>query len=173
MVKNKIVRVYDCRKDPLSDLNKAFDDGWILKLVTPRNGHTDYILAREETPKTKGEKIGSGPVPYEDLEKITTKRISYRDFHTSYGRLRGKRLDDVIFDSRKDAEEVLDQLADMIRDYGHVSVADLYDLAGISCCFADFRYGWTTTNEWIIKPYRLGYKVNLTIPKPLYENDRR
>lgn len=74
MVKNKIVRVYDCiRKDPLSDLNKAFDDGWILKLVTPRNGHTDYILAREETPKTKGEKIGSGPVPYEDLEKITTR----------------------------------------------------------------------------------------------------
>jgi hypothetical protein len=93
MVKNKIVRVYDCiRKDPLSDLNKAFDDGWILKLVTPRNGHTDYILAREETPKTKGEKIGSGPVPYEDLEKITT---------------RGKHflLDEIIFDSRNDATD--------------------------------------------------------------------
>lgn len=173
MVKNKIVRVYDCRKDPLSDLNKAFDDGWILKLVTPRNGHTDYILAREETHKTKGEKIGSGPVPYEDLEKITTNRTSYRDFYTSYGQLIDKHLDDVIFDSRKDAEEFLDRLASMIRDYGYVSVADFYDLAGISCHFPDSQYGWTTSNGWIIKPYKRGYKVDLTSPRLLYKNDRR
>lgn len=51
-------------------------------------------------------------------------------------------FDDIILDSRGEAEEVLSQLSDLAIDYGQASVADLYDLVGISANFTDEKYGW-------------------------------
>lgn len=64
-----------------------------------------------------------------------------------YGRPRaaaGFEYDDIIFETRGDAELVLDQLESAIANYGIASVADLYDLAGITCRnYTANRYGWT------------------------------
>lgn len=54
----------------------------------------------------------------------------------------GRGADDIVLDSRGDAEEVLSQLSDLAYDYGQASVADLYDLVGISANFTDEKYGW-------------------------------
>lgn len=52
--------------------------------------------------------------------------------------------DDLVFDNRGEAELVLDCMLDAVQTYGRVSVADLYDFAGISSSkFTDVKYGWT------------------------------
>ena len=51
-------------------------------------------------------------------------------------------FDDICLDSRAEAEEVISTLSDLAYDYGQVSVADLYDLVGISANFTDEKYGW-------------------------------
>lgn len=55
---------------------------------------------------------------------------------TEYG------YDDVILETRGEAEEVLDAMNDIIETYGMVSVMDLYDLVGISGQYTDNNYGW-------------------------------
>lgn len=78
-------------------------------------------------------------------------RLTYwddrRDDRREYGRPRaaaGFEYDDIIFETRGDAELVLDQLESAIANYGIASVADLYDLAGITCRnYTANRYGWT------------------------------
>ena len=61
----------------------------------------------------------------------------------SYGRSRiAHNFDDVVFETRADAEMVLDGMVEILKDYNQVSVADLYDLAGKSTEFTDNKYGW-------------------------------
>ena len=62
----------------------------------------------------------------------------------SYGRSRiAHNFEDVVFETRADAELVLDGMADILQEYKQVSVADLYDLAGRSTEFTDNNFGWT------------------------------
>lgn len=51
--------------------------------------------------------------------------------------------DDIIIDSRGEAEHVLDQMCELIATYDHVTVADLYELVGITAQYTDNYFGWT------------------------------
>lgn len=46
------------------------------------------------------------------------------------------------YDTRSDAEEVLINMQDLIDEYGFVSIADLYDLCGLTGNWTDNKYGW-------------------------------
>lgn len=50
-------------------------------------------------------------------------------------------------DSRADMEGILDQMWEAIREYGQVSIGDLYDLAGMTCNFTDNKYGGGQEDE--------------------------
>lgn len=52
-------------------------------------------------------------------------------------------FDDVYFNTRGEAELVLDGMMEILNDYKQVTVADFYDLAGVSTEFTDNKYGWT------------------------------
>ena len=56
----------------------------------------------------------------------------------------GLNFDDVVFDDRMDAEEVLNQMLNIIEQYDSVSVADFCELAGIPGEYTDSKYGWTS-----------------------------
>ena len=77
----------------------------------------------------------------------------------------GYDYDDIILDTRKEAEEVLDRMDDLIDNYGVVSVADLYDLVGISGNYTDNKYGWTNLRNADVQRVRDGYLLKL--PKAL------
>ena len=70
-------------------------------------------------------------------------------------------FNDVILDSRGEAEEVLSHLVDLTIDYGMASVADLYDLVGITSKFTDNNYGWNDLSGASVSRVRDGYLVNL------------
>ena len=77
----------------------------------------------------------------------------------------GYDYDDIILDTRREAEEVLDRMDDLIDNYGMVSVADLYDLVGISGNYTDNKYGWTNLRNADVQRVRDGYLLKL--PKAL------
>lgn len=100
-------------------------------------------------------------------------RVSYqkyyddrRDDRREYGRPRpaaaGFDYDDIIFETRGDADLVLDQLESAIANYGLASVADLYDLAGITChSYTANKYGWTDIRTAKVIRIRDGYTLQL------------
>ena len=99
-------------------------------------------------------------------------RVSYqkyyddrRDDRRDYGRPRaaaGFEYDDIIFGTRGDADLVLDQLESAIANYGLASVADLYDLAGITCrSYTANKYGWTDIRTAKVVRIRDGYILQL------------
>ena len=51
-------------------------------------------------------------------------------------------FDDIILETRGEANEVLNHLVDLVADYGSARVADLYDAVGIETTYTDGRFGW-------------------------------
>lgn len=72
--------------------------------------------------------------------------------------------DDITFDTKSDAEEVLDAMRDIIDRYRIVSVADYYELSGERTVPNDNKYGWTSlTNAY---PDRIGDRWFIRLPRP-------
>lgn len=88
-----------------------------------------------------------------------------RDDRREYGRPRaavGFEYDDIIFETRGDADLVLDQLESAIAKYDVASVADLYDLAGVTCRnYTANRYGWTDIQAAKVVRTSEGYVIRL------------
>jgi hypothetical protein len=75
-------------------------------------------------------------------------------------------FDDIVFESRDDALDVRNNLVDLIEQYGEATVANLYDLVGITESFTDTKYGWKNlASSSVSKIGREGYVLNL--PKPI------
>jgi hypothetical protein len=74
-------------------------------------------------------------------------------------------FDDIVFETRNDAEEVLNSLIDYIEKYDEASVAVLYDLVGVTESFTDHKYGWRNLSSASVSRTRDGYVLNL--PRPL------
>lgn len=72
--------------------------------------------------------------------------------------------DDIILETRGEAEDVLDRMGELIDTYGIVSVADMYDLVGISGNYTDNKYGWTNLRN--AEPIRVRDGYLLKLPKP-------
>lgn len=78
-------------------------------------------------------------------------------------------FDGIVLETRGEADEVIKCLIDLTLDYGVASVADLYDLVGITSKFTDNEYGWTNlnTNNATFTRVREGYVLNLPRTKPI------
>lgn len=74
---------------------------------------------------------------------------------------------EVRFETRKDAEDVLDNLHEIILKYGHATLADFYDLAGVWGLYEDCKFGWTTLHGARVICTQGGYLVNLPRAKPI------
>ena len=118
------------------------------------------IMLFGEAGRVGGRKGGGSKVSYQRY--YDDKREDRRD----YGRPRvsgGFEYDDIIFETRADAELVLDQLESVISSYGIASVADLYDLAGITPPrgYTTNKYGWTDIRTAKVARVRDGYILQL------------
>ena len=118
----------------------------------------DMILYGETRTKSKSRDTKVSYTKYYDRDR------DYDRPSRSRGRY-GYDYDDIILDTRREAEEVLDRMDDLIDTYGMVSVADLYDLVGISGNYTDNKYGWTNLRNSDVQRVRDGYLLKL--PKAL------
>lgn len=113
-------------------------------------------------------------------KKNTTTKVSYGKYYGNSGeqecrsssyRQSGRNgfdYDEIIFETRGDAESVLDAMNEIISQYGVVSVGDLYDLADVSTDnFAVNKYGWTDIAGCKAVRVRDGYVLKLPKAYPL------
>jgi hypothetical protein len=76
-------------------------------------------------------------------------------------------FDDVVLQTRGEAEDVLDELRNRIEAYGVVAVSDFYDLCGITGNWTDEKWGWEDLVSARIRPVRGGYLISLPRPKQI------
>jgi len=76
-------------------------------------------------------------------------------------------FDDIILETRGEAEDVLSHMLDLIEDYGVASVGDYYDLLGIESNFTDNKYGWINVADGYIDRTRDGYCIRLPRPREI------
>lgn len=98
-----------------------------------------------------------------------TDYVSYRDYSRGRDSRRSEpararssyRFDDIILESRGEADEVLSQLDSLIETYGYATIADLNDLLGRSGEYTDNKYGWTNLRSADAVRTRDGYMLKL------------
>lgn len=115
--------------------------------------------------ETKGRKTStaSSYVSYRDYSRRDDDRD--RDRFGGSRRQTGYNHDDIILETRGEAEEVLTRMDELIETYGNVSVADLYDLIGKPCEYTDNKYGWENIRN--AEPIRVRDGYLLKLPKAI------
>lgn len=97
-------------------------------------------------------------------------KVSYRKYYddrrddrreTSYRDRNRFDYDDIVFDSRVEAEAVRSEMMDCIERYGMVSVADMYDMAGLAAPYTSSKFGWTSIRTAEVKRVRDGFIIEL------------
>ena len=105
--------------------------------------------------------------------RSNSSRISYSSYYDRDREPRSRRnsllIDDIVLESRAEAEEVLDRLDEMIEEFGMASVLNLYDLIGVTAPFTADKYGWTDIRNATAVRVRDGYLLKLPRVMPLYE----
>lgn len=103
-------------------------------------------------------------------------KVSYRNYYDktndrrdidSSKTISGYSYNDIILNNRNEANDVLIRMDELISTYGLVSVADLYDLVGITGNYTDNRYGWTNIRSATVIQVRDGYMLKLPKVLPL------
>lgn len=79
----------------------------------------------------------------------------------------GYYYDDITLDNRGEAEDVLSRMDELVAMYGVVSVADLYDLVGVSGSYTDNKYGWTDIRNASVVRVKDRYMIKLPKALPL------
>lgn len=100
------------------------------------------------------------PTNYGDPRRAQSNQISHRaranhDF------------DEIVIETRAEGEAVIDGLYELLSTYEQVTVADLYELVGITSNFTDQKWGWRELTGTGISKIRGGYLLNLPRPEVL------
>lgn len=140
---------------------------WDILVPSIRRGLHDMITSVADMVFGKGRTTGSAT--------SGASRVNYRAYYEPETRSRPGQtvartvyaFDDIVVDSRGEAETVLQQMDDLIANYGLVSVADLYDLVGINGSYTDNRYGWTNIASAKVVRVPTGYMLKLPKVMPL------
>lgn len=74
---------------------------------------------------------------------------------------------EIVLQTRDDAEAVLEQLGNLIEKYEAASVADLNELLGLPSVYTDNNWGWTTLGFSGIQQVRDGYLLVLPPLEPV------
>lgn len=123
--------------------------------------------------RSTSRRIGHKPGGYTPYNRYSSPSHSRRDTYDEPRRELSRRsrathdFDEIILQTRVEAEEVIDRLFDLVSRYEVATVADLYELLGISGSYTDDRWGWSDIRGADIRRVRNGYLLDLPKPEPL------
>lgn len=109
-------------------------------------------------------------------KRSTADRVSYRNYYDEPRNssrnnrpvlASGYSYDDIILESRGEAQDVLTRMDELVDTYGVVRVADLYDLVGKTGDYTDNKYGWTNIRNAEIVRVREGYWIKMPRAMPI------
>lgn len=134
----------------------------IVQTTTERMLYGDGATARRNT----GTSSGNRRVGYSAMSTSNKPNevVSGRAARADQG------YQDLEFETRGDAEAALELLGDRLKEYHFVTVAQLYDIAGVTArgSFQDHKWGWDSLAGVGVRgtPAR-GYILNLPRPVPV------
>lgn len=109
--------------------------------------------------------------------RSTADRYSYTDYNSRSSSRRDERsnhrttsgysYDDIILETRAEAEAVLSRMDEIMEEYEIVRVADLYDLVGVTGEHTDNKYGWTNIRNAEVERVRDGYRIKMPRALPI------
>ena len=105
-------------------------------------------------------------ISYNSLYDRPGRRSRQQERPRDRGRSRHQ-FDDIIIESKPEAEEVLTVLVEAIEMYDSCAVADLYEAVGLPTDFTDHKWGWFNLSSAYVKRDRFGYSLVLPKPEPL------
>ena len=76
-------------------------------------------------------------------------------------------FDEIILDTRHEAQEVIDQLFSLVSEYDVATVADLYEMVGQTGDFIDEKWGWVDMRGAGVTRVKGGYLLDLPRPEPI------
>ena len=132
----------------------------------------EMVLYGEPGTKRKGRLHRDRDRSYVSYNSIYDRpgRKSRQETQEKRGSGRGRsrhQFDDIIIESKPEAEEVLTVLVEAIELYDTCAVADLYEAVGLPTDFTDHRWGWFNLSSAYVKRDRFGYTLVLPKPEPL------
>lgn len=111
---------------------------------------------------------GRGYTPYNRVGSSSRNTSLREPRQMSRAGMASHNFDEIIIESRPEAEMVLETLLDAAETYETATVADLYSLVGMTPSFVDNQWGWEradiSTNA--IRRVPQGYLLDL--PKPIH-----
>lgn len=122
------------------------------------------IFGESRTQKRSSMANGLGRVNYAGISRSaapTTQRTMSRRARTLHD------FDEVVLQSRTEAEEVIDRLFELTSRHGYATVADLYELVGLKSTHVDVKHGWTDLRGAGVARVRNGYLLDLPETEPL------
>lgn len=139
-------------KDMISDAGREGIDRLIYGesrrrgSTPPQSGPTGYVSYNRYSPVTR---------------QPSAQRAMSRQARSKHD------FDEIVLSERVEAESVIDQLYEVVSRYGVVSVADLYEMVGISSTHVDNRWGWQDLHGAGVTRVRGGFLLDLPEPEPL------
>lgn len=76
------------------------------------------------------------------------------------------KFDDIVLDSRAEADDTIEQMIELISQYGVATVADLYSYLDIEPKHTDYDWGWLDLRGAHARSVRHGFM--LVLPEPEY-----
>lgn len=114
--------------------------------------------------------------PSSRAKYYTNERTSYSNYYRYGDRDRDRReersrrsndIPEIICDTRLDAQDVIEEMNNLIDEYENVSVGDLNQIVGITGTPQDEKFGWYDISSAKVRRCADGYLVDLPRPRPL------
>lgn len=144
---------------------------WDVIIPTVKNLISDTVTRGIESMLYGGDSRPRSKTSYSDYSGYSRPKGS-RDHPSERRDRRSTRhaepeRNEIIFDSRSDANDVIDRMSDLIDQYGQASLADLNALIGASSNFIDDNWGWTDMGSFNVRQVRDGFMLTHDEPQSL------
>lgn len=104
----------------------------------------------------------SGPAGYVNYQRISRGSAVSEPPRGMSPRARARHeFDEIVLQSRQEAETVIEQLYEIVSKYDTATVSDLYDLVGIRGTHVDHKWGWTDMRGAGVVRVRDGFLLEL------------
>lgn len=166
--KNEISKLADIffKEDLISVKNHVLKEVILpsIKKALSESGKTAIDMIFYGETRSSSKKYSNRYKTYDDYYNSNDNTVIVSDRKSSFtGHVYS--CDDIIFKSRADAEDVLSELLNIVRQYNIVTVSEYYGIIQQPTTYTDERYGWNNLDNARIVRVRDGYMIKL--PKAL------
>lgn len=120
--------------------------------------------------RSRSRRTGNGPnTGFINYRGISSNKNDPRDRDRDLSRRAraSHNFDEIIIPTRVEAEEVIDQLFQLVSQYEMATVADLYALVGLQSDHTDEKWGWTDLRGAGVQRITHGYLLDIPQPEPI------